>query len=257
VSYSHDSPAHRERVLGLVNRLRADGVDCEIDQYEVSPPEGWPAWMHRQITTAKYVLVICTKTYRRRLMGDEVPGKGLGVRWEGEIITQELYRAAGRNERFIPVVFDDSDLPSIPVFLRPSTAYVLGEDGGYVALYRHLTNQPAVVRPPLGSRLTLPPVDDDAPADRGARVAFQYQGGWRRRPPPSDDVLRAALCKARERKTLRSLAAELGLSKTAVHSFSAGGTLQELTRRKLIIWYHQREAAASVANDVYRSLYPD
>ena len=37
LSYSHDSPEHQKRVLTLANRLRADGVDCVIDQYVVVP----------------------------------------------------------------------------------------------------------------------------------------------------------------------------------------------------------------------------
>jgi hypothetical protein len=45
VSYSQDSVEHMEQVLQLSNRLRNDGIDCSIDQYEVSPPEGWPRWM--------------------------------------------------------------------------------------------------------------------------------------------------------------------------------------------------------------------
>ena len=47
ISYSHDSEAHEDRVLDLANRLREDGIDAEIDQYETSPPEGWPAWCKR------------------------------------------------------------------------------------------------------------------------------------------------------------------------------------------------------------------
>jgi hypothetical protein len=37
ISYSHDSPEHRQRVLGLAERLRTDGIDCTIDQYAVVP----------------------------------------------------------------------------------------------------------------------------------------------------------------------------------------------------------------------------
>lgn len=33
VSYSHDSDAHRERVLALSERLRRDGIETMLDQY--------------------------------------------------------------------------------------------------------------------------------------------------------------------------------------------------------------------------------
>jgi len=60
ISYTHDSPEHIDRVLSLANRLRVEGVDCQLDQYEQSPPEGWPRWMERQIEWADFVLVVCT-----------------------------------------------------------------------------------------------------------------------------------------------------------------------------------------------------
>ena len=63
ISYTQDSSIHMERVLELSERLRSDGVDCNLDQYETSPPEGWPAWMRKQIKDAEFVLVICTEAY--------------------------------------------------------------------------------------------------------------------------------------------------------------------------------------------------
>ena len=41
LSYSHDSDAHRERVLALSEPLRQDGIDTILDQYvNGAPPEG-------------------------------------------------------------------------------------------------------------------------------------------------------------------------------------------------------------------------
>lgn len=46
VSYSHGGEGHSERVLGLEERLRADGFETTIDRYvEGTPPQGWPRWM--------------------------------------------------------------------------------------------------------------------------------------------------------------------------------------------------------------------
>lgn len=73
VSYSHDSKSNA-RMRRLAERLREDGVDCTIDQYEDFPPEGWPAWMRRQLQNADFVLVACTRTYFQRLTEDERPG---------------------------------------------------------------------------------------------------------------------------------------------------------------------------------------
>ena len=107
ISYSHDSDAHSDRVMALVERLRAGKHQVVIDAEEPFPEYGWPQWCQDQIRDADFVLVICTATYRRRAEGTEAPGVGLGA----AIILQYLYEAKGKNRKFIPVVLskDDAD----------------------------------------------------------------------------------------------------------------------------------------------------
>ncbi len=45
ISYTHDSPEHLRAVFVLSERFRSEGINCVLDQYETSPPEGWPRWM--------------------------------------------------------------------------------------------------------------------------------------------------------------------------------------------------------------------
>src|SRR5262245_4929927 len=163
LSYSHDSPEHLERVLTLADRLRGDGIDCHIDQYEVSPPEGWPRWMVNQIEDADCVLVVCTENYARRFRGKEEPGKGLGAQWEGAIMTQELYDAQVHNTTFIPVFFSPDHAAHIPIVLRGATHYNLHTAEGYEALYRRLTNQPLIQKPGLGKIRPMPPLARQQP----------------------------------------------------------------------------------------------
>jgi hypothetical protein len=106
ISYSHESPEHAQHDLKLANRLRADGIDCTIDQYVVALAEGWPRWMDNQIRDSDFVVMVCTETCYQRVMGEERPGKGLGVRWEGHLIYGEIYRAGTMNTKFIPVLFE-------------------------------------------------------------------------------------------------------------------------------------------------------
>jgi hypothetical protein len=155
ISYSHDSEEHQDRVRGLAHQLRQDGVDAWMDVFVDSPPEGWPQWMINQIEEARFVLVVCTETYERRASGKEVQGRGLGGRWEGAVITLQLYQ---RTEgKFIPVVFEPSDTAHIPVPLRAVTYYDLSADGSYDALYDRLVGRFAHAAPPLGARRpTLP-----------------------------------------------------------------------------------------------------
>lgn len=156
ISYTQESVEHSERVLQLSNRLRSEGVDCVLDQYETSPPEGWPRWMDRKIRDAKYVLVICTASYYKRIMGEEEEGVGLGIRWEGNLIFQHVYNAGTTNNKFIPVIFEEANKIHIPVPLQGATCYSLARRNGYEDLYRRLTDQPRIYKPKIGKRRALP-----------------------------------------------------------------------------------------------------
>jgi len=157
ISYSHDSPAHSERVRALADRLCRDGVDCMIDQYEPTPAEGWPRWMERHVEKADFVLVVCSPEYYQKAVGEAAPGTGHGVIFESVLIGQDLYDAGMRNERFIPVLFEDLDVKQIPRSLRGYTRYRVDDQNGYENLLRHLTDQPRIVKPDLGPLPILPP----------------------------------------------------------------------------------------------------
>jgi TIR domain len=99
ISHSHDSAAHKERVLRFAQRLRKDGIDAQIDQYIAGRPPGrWPRWMLDKLDWADIVLLICTQAYYWRFRGNEQPDIGKGVDWEGQLITLEIYNAK-RNRR--------------------------------------------------------------------------------------------------------------------------------------------------------------
>lgn len=155
ISYSHDSAEHAEKVLAFADKLRAEGIDAVLDQYEVSPPEGWPMWMDREIRGADFVLMICTETYYKRVMGEEEPGKGLGVKWEGKLIYQHIYQAGAENLRFLPVLFEGGEVANIPRPLQDATRYYVDTKRGYEDLYRRLTNQPKTKKGPLGKLKAL------------------------------------------------------------------------------------------------------
>jgi hypothetical protein len=157
ISYSHESPGHQDTVLKLANRLRGDGVDAQIDQYEVAPGEGWTRWMRTAIKRSDFVLVICTNAYRLRAEGGGEPDAGRGVNREGLVIDQAIYDAEGRNTKFIGVIFRESDRAFIPDFLRPYQHESTETEEGYEKLYRRLTNQPEILKPKLGLVRSLPP----------------------------------------------------------------------------------------------------
>lgn len=155
ISYSWDSPEHCDRVLGLANKLREEGIDAEIDQYEECPPEGWTRWMNKQIRDSKFVLCVCTEKYYKRVNGEEILGTGLGATWEGGLIYQKLYQQQGHNIKFIPIIVRENDRQYIPEPLRDTTTYCLEPNKDYDKLYARLIDKPLVQKPELGKRKSL------------------------------------------------------------------------------------------------------
>ena len=112
ISYSHDSPAHEARVLALADRLRDDGVDAILDQYEPFPPQGWIQWMNQQVWTRSSSWWSAPKPTAG------VPGRRArcwpGATYESQIVQQLLYNDSGLNEQFIPVVLTEEDRAAYP-----------------------------------------------------------------------------------------------------------------------------------------------
>ncbi len=158
ISYSHDSESHRANVLSLSDRLKAEGLDCEIDRYVEgnSPERGWPIWMEERLRLSDFVLITCTETYLRRCEGREIKGSGLGVIFESILLLENLYENGFINTKFIPIVFDEKDFQFIPAPLKSFTRYNISRELDYKSLYRRLTKQIEIVKPPLGKIVVLP-----------------------------------------------------------------------------------------------------
>lgn len=182
ISYSHDSPQHEERVLQLANRLRQHGVDAEIDQYEVSPAEGWPLWCQRQIVRADFVLMVCSETYLRRVEGEEEAGRGLGVLWEANFIRHTLYNSGSVSRKFVPILFSDGSDKNVPWMVGGFTRHQVDVDEGFSALWRQLRDEPAVKKPPvgtgrpgIGAAIHLPPKQPKPAAVEAAREQLEME----------------------------------------------------------------------------------
>ena len=137
-----------------------------------------------------FVLVVCSESLVRRFEGEEPRGKGKGAKWEGAIATQAIYDAERDNRKFIPIVVNSSDKDHIPTILRPFTHFDVSDQAGMESLYRLLTDQPAVIPPPIGNRHSLAHANSDAAgplvgersSDRArvqADISFTTSsGGW-------------------------------------------------------------------------------
>ena len=151
ISYSHDSEEHANRVLSFSNQLVKNGINCILDQYVETPSEGWPRWMDQNIKNSDFVLMICTENYCNRVMGKEEIGKGLGVKWEGKLIYNQIYFSDTKNTKFIPVLFNSQDTTYIPDPLKDTTYYTVNLKEGYENLYRRITGQSRISKPKVGT----------------------------------------------------------------------------------------------------------
>lgn len=98
VSYSWDDDPHKAWVRTLAQRLRADGVEVRLDQWETVPGDQLPEYMERSIRENQFVLIVCTPPYKAR--SDSRRG---GVGYEGDIMTAEVY-ATAKHRKFIPIL---------------------------------------------------------------------------------------------------------------------------------------------------------
>ncbi|MCK6504939.1 toll/interleukin-1 receptor domain-containing protein [Myxococcota bacterium] len=135
ISYSHDSDDHRQAVRELADWLRTQGHESRLDQYVPDPDEGWPRWMKRELAASDFVLMVPTATYRRRWDGLEEPGKGLGVTWEGLVLTNRLYEAGGVAKGMRCVLVGSAAREHVPDELKGHTSFAMYDDGDRLLSY--------------------------------------------------------------------------------------------------------------------------
>ncbi|WP_371919426.1 toll/interleukin-1 receptor domain-containing protein [Pseudomonas sp. URIL14HWK12:I12] len=147
VSYSWDSPEHRQWVAHLAATLRSNGIDAILDQWHVRGGEDLAAFMDRSLREADRVLVICTEGYYQRAVARQG-----GVGYEHTMVTGELMRDVGSN-KFIPIVRQSGYQTQVPPELSGRLRYDLAPGPNYAAqletLIRDLHNVPTPI-PPLG-----------------------------------------------------------------------------------------------------------
>ena len=104
------------------------------------------------------MLCLASPTYKERAEGRGDSSIGRGARWEGAIITEELYSEFPASQsKFIAVVLEGCSPRHIPDILMPIGRTHYYWPDGDEDLYRRLTNQPRVVPVPLGDIVQLGP----------------------------------------------------------------------------------------------------
>ena len=111
ISYSHDSPEHRRWVSELGAKLRHNGIDAILDQWDLGLGDDMTLFMERGIRDSDRVLVICTDNYVSKANA----GEG-GVGYERMIVTAQVARNI-QTDKFIPIIRQASGEEQTPTFL--------------------------------------------------------------------------------------------------------------------------------------------
>ena len=148
ISYSHDSPEHKQWVSELAARLRHNGIDATLDQWDLGLGGDITRFMERGIVNADRVLVICTDQYVKKANADEG-----GVGYERMIVNAELVQNLG-TDKFIPIIRQASEKEKTPTFLGTRVYADFTNDTQFDAacekLIHELHEMPIVEKPPLG-----------------------------------------------------------------------------------------------------------
>lgn len=156
ISYSWDSPEHKDWVKKLAERLISDNIEVILDQWGLALGQQIPQFMEESIRENDYVLIICTPAYKKK--SDSRDG---GVGYEGNIISAELLYKKNYC-KFIPVWRSGPREEAIPSNLLGSNCTNLREDNKdyeneYIKLRNTLRGIP--LKPPTRSN-TTPKFDD-------------------------------------------------------------------------------------------------
>lgn len=168
VSYSWDSEQHQAWVLQLAHRLRTDGVDAVLDQWDTRLGSDLTLFMESAAILDYRVLAIVTENY---VVKADIPQDGVG--YERRVITPTLMDDL-LGHRVVPVLRSGTALPTFMgaakyIDFRADERY----EEKYVALLRELHGMPVPAKPPLGPNpFTTSAAEDVDAALRESRARY-------------------------------------------------------------------------------------
>lgn len=113
ISYSWDDEEHRTWVRTLATDLRAKGVDAWLDQWEVRLGDDVTEFMERCVSTADYVLLVCTESFAKK-----ANTRSGGVGYEQAIVTADLLNSQPARGRFVCILRRDAPSLAIPRYMQ-------------------------------------------------------------------------------------------------------------------------------------------
>lgn len=111
ISYAWENSDLKKWVIELATKLRKEGVDVKLDQWELEPGDQMPHFMEKSVKENNYVLIICTQSYK--IKSEQRKG---GVGYEGDIMTGEVLKSSN-HRKFIPILKTGNKENAIPSWL--------------------------------------------------------------------------------------------------------------------------------------------
>lgn len=136
-------------VLDFATRLRSDGINAILDQWETVPGDQLTQFMEKSVRESDYVVFVCTPTYKRK--SDRRRG---GVGYEGSIITGEVFQK-NNHRKFIPVLRKGKWVSAAPSWATSKLFIDFRGEPYSEASYQHLLDTL------VGKSPTAPPLRDD------------------------------------------------------------------------------------------------
>lgn len=148
ISYSHDSLNHKKWVNELATKMRNNGIDAILDQWELMPGDDLPNFMEKNLESSDYIVMVCTESYVKKAN----EGKG-GVGYEKMIITSNLLQNIDQN-KIIPII-RQSGTSSTPTFLKTKLYLNFSKSSefeySFDELIRRMHNSPLLKKPKVGN----------------------------------------------------------------------------------------------------------
>lgn len=145
ISYSHDSTEHKQWVSEFAIRLRRNGVDAILDQWDLGPDDDVTPFIERGFKDSDKVLIICTDSY----VSKANEGEG-GVGYEPTIITERVFKDLGTN-KFILVIRQTESEDKTPEFLKGRVYVDFTDDSQFDTKFEELLHErllvPSLQRP--------------------------------------------------------------------------------------------------------------
>jgi hypothetical protein len=148
ISYSHDTLEHKRWVLELATRLRNNGIDSVIDQWDLKPGDDLPVFMEKQLTECDRVIMVCTDRYVEKADN----GSG-GVGYEKMIITADLSQTIN-TKKVVPII-RQAGTNQVPIFLKTKLFINFSKDDDFESSYddlvREIHDAPLFKKPDIGN----------------------------------------------------------------------------------------------------------